>query len=148
MVYVSEHESERHLRFLSQLLGAFSRPQVFQVLLRPEEMKPEMGSELRPLTENAAVHFLLQRVAVWLKQEDRKDTDFLVDMVFSSLQCCSSGSDKTLILNQISVRDTHGWGALAGGWGLCYVMFCWLCYIILLFVLHWQHYILFLAKVV
>ncbi|XP_056322426.1 E3 ubiquitin-protein ligase listerin isoform X1 [Danio aesculapii] len=102
MVYVSERESERHLRFLSQLLGAFPRPQVFQVLLRPEEMKPEMGSELRPLAENAAVRFLLQRVAVWLKQEDRKETDFLVDMVFSSLQCCSSGSDKTLILNQIS----------------------------------------------
>ncbi|KAL0182482.1 hypothetical protein M9458_021857, partial [Cirrhinus mrigala] len=93
MVYVSERKSERHLRFF---------PQVFQVLLRPEEMKPEMGPELRPLTENAAVHFLLRRVAVWLKQDDRKDTDFLVDMVFSSLQCCSSSDEKTLILNHIS----------------------------------------------
>ncbi|KTF85777.1 hypothetical protein cypCar_00015104 [Cyprinus carpio] len=102
MMYMSERESERHLRFLSQLLGAFPSPQVFQVLLRPEEMKPEMGPELRPLAENAAVHFLLQRVTVWLKQDDRKDTDFLVDMVFSSLQCCSSSDDKTLILNHIS----------------------------------------------
>lgn len=110
MVYVSERESERHLRFLSQLLGAFPSPQVFQVLLRPEEMKPEMGPELRPLAENAAVHFLLQRVTVWLKQGDRKDTDFLVDMVFSSLQCCSSSDDKTLILNHISVSDPHGSG--------------------------------------
>ncbi|XP_073685432.1 E3 ubiquitin-protein ligase listerin [Garra rufa] len=106
MVYVSERESERHLRFLSQLLGAFPSPQVFQVLLRPEEMKPEMGPELRPLAENAAVHFLLRRVAVWLKQDRRKDTDFLVDMVFSSLQCCSSGDEKTLILNHIS-RDLN-----------------------------------------
>lgn len=112
MVYVSERESERHLRFLSQLLGAFPSPQVFQVLLRPEEMKPEMGPELRPLAENAAVHFLLQRVAVWLKQDDRKDTDFLVDMVFSSLQCCSSSDEKTLILNHISVRSPHGLGGL------------------------------------
>uniref|UniRef100_A0A8C1VY83 E3 ubiquitin-protein ligase listerin n=1 Tax=Cyprinus carpio TaxID=7962 RepID=A0A8C1VY83_CYPCA len=104
MVYVCDCESERHLRFLSQLLRAFPSPQVFQVLLRPEEMKPEMGPELGPLAENAAVHFLLQRVTVWLKQDDRKDTDFLVDMVFSSLQCCSSSDDKTLILNHIS-RD-------------------------------------------
>uniref|UniRef100_A0A673KJA5 E3 ubiquitin-protein ligase listerin n=1 Tax=Sinocyclocheilus rhinocerous TaxID=307959 RepID=A0A673KJA5_9TELE len=106
MVYVSELESERHLRFLSQLLGAFPSPQVFQVLLRPEEMKPEMGPELRPLAENTAVYFLLQRVTVWLKQDDRKDTDFLVDMLFSSLQCCSSSDDKTLILNHIS-RDLN-----------------------------------------
>uniref|UniRef100_A0A8C1E6U2 E3 ubiquitin-protein ligase listerin n=1 Tax=Cyprinus carpio carpio TaxID=630221 RepID=A0A8C1E6U2_CYPCA len=103
MVYVCDCESERHLRFLSQLLRAFPSPQVFQVLLRPEEMKPEMGPELGPLAENAAVHFLLQRVTVWLKQDDRKDTDFLVDMVFSSLQCCSSSDDKTLILNHISL---------------------------------------------
>ncbi|XP_056103772.1 E3 ubiquitin-protein ligase listerin [Rhinichthys klamathensis goyatoka] len=106
MVYVSERESERHLRFLSQLLGAFPSPKVFQVLLRPEEMKPEMGPELRPLAENAAVRFLLQRVALWLKQDGRKDTDFLVDMIFSSLQCCSSSDDKTLILNHIS-RDLN-----------------------------------------
>uniref|UniRef100_A0A672SBT7 E3 ubiquitin-protein ligase listerin n=1 Tax=Sinocyclocheilus grahami TaxID=75366 RepID=A0A672SBT7_SINGR len=107
MLYVSKRESERHLRFLSQLLRVFPSPQVFQVLLRPEEMKPEMGPELRPLAENAAVHFLLQRVTIWLKQDDRKDTDFLVDMVFSSLQCCCSSDDKTLILNHISVRDPH-----------------------------------------
>uniref|UniRef100_A0A672SBE0 E3 ubiquitin-protein ligase listerin n=1 Tax=Sinocyclocheilus grahami TaxID=75366 RepID=A0A672SBE0_SINGR len=112
MLYVSKRESERHLRFLSQLLRVFPSPQVFQVLLRPEEMKPEMGPELRPLAENAAVHFLLQRVTIWLKQDDRKDTDFLVDMVFSSLQCCCSSDDKTLILNHISVRDPHGSGGL------------------------------------
>ncbi|XP_052464285.1 E3 ubiquitin-protein ligase listerin [Carassius gibelio] len=106
MVYVSDCESERHLRFLSQLLRAFPSPKVFQVLLKPEEMKPEMGPELRPLAENAAVHFLLQRVTVWLKQDNRKDTDFLVDMVFSSLQCCCSSDDKTLILNHIS-RDLN-----------------------------------------
>ncbi|KAI7793222.1 putative E3 ubiquitin-protein ligase listerin [Triplophysa rosa] len=106
MVYVSERDSERHLRFLSRLLGAFPNPQVFLVLLKLEEMKPEMGSELGPLAESPAVHFLLEKVAVWLKQESREDTDFLVDMVFSSLQCCGSSADKTLILNHINVRVT------------------------------------------
>lgn len=104
MVYVSERDSERHLRFLSQLLGAFPNPQVFQVLLKLEDTKPEAVSELGPLAESPAVHFLLERVALWLKQDGRKDTDFLVDMVFSSLCCCSSNADKTLILNHISVR--------------------------------------------
>ncbi|TRZ03495.1 hypothetical protein DNTS_000509, partial [Danionella cerebrum] len=106
MVYVSKQESETHLRFLSQLLRVFPSPQVFQVLLKPEEMKPEIGLEIKPLTENAAVRFLLQKVSVWLKQKDRKDTDFLVDMVFSSLQCCSSCSDKMMILDQISMDLT------------------------------------------
>uniref|UniRef100_A0A672KHH9 E3 ubiquitin-protein ligase listerin n=1 Tax=Sinocyclocheilus grahami TaxID=75366 RepID=A0A672KHH9_SINGR len=103
MVYVSERESERHLRFLSQLLGAFPSPQVFQVLLRPEEIKPEMGPELRPLAENTAVYFLLQRVTVWLKQDDRKDTDFLVDMVFSifsNLQTCDINNQLFVFLKQ------------------------------------------------
>lgn len=107
MVYVSERDSERHLRFLSRLLGAFPNTQVFRVLLKLEEMKPEMGSELRHLDESPAVHFLLERVAVWLKQESRRDTDFLVEMVFSCLQCCGSSDDKTLILSHISVRCSH-----------------------------------------
>nr|XP_055064559.1 E3 ubiquitin-protein ligase listerin [Misgurnus anguillicaudatus] len=110
MVYVSERDSERHLRFLSQLLGAFPNPQVFQVLLKLEDIKPEAGSELGLLAENPAVNFLLKRVALWLKQDGRKDTDFLVDMVFSSLCCCSSNADKTLILNHIS-RDLN-WGVI------------------------------------
>uniref|UniRef100_A0A671LMQ2 E3 ubiquitin-protein ligase listerin n=1 Tax=Sinocyclocheilus anshuiensis TaxID=1608454 RepID=A0A671LMQ2_9TELE len=103
MLYVSKRESERHLRFLSQLLRVFPSPQVFQVLLRPEEMKPEMGPELRPLAENAAVHFLLQRVTIWLKQDDRKDTDFLVDMVFnifSHLQTCDINNQLFVSLKQ------------------------------------------------
>uniref|UniRef100_A0A672SBC5 E3 ubiquitin-protein ligase listerin n=1 Tax=Sinocyclocheilus grahami TaxID=75366 RepID=A0A672SBC5_SINGR len=103
MLYVSKRESERHLRFLSQLLRVFPSPQVFQVLLRPEEMKPEMGPELRPLAENAAVHFLLQRVTIWLKQDDRKDTDFLVDMVFNifyHLQTCDINNQLFVSLKQ------------------------------------------------
>uniref|UniRef100_A0A8B9HE14 E3 ubiquitin-protein ligase listerin n=1 Tax=Astyanax mexicanus TaxID=7994 RepID=A0A8B9HE14_ASTMX len=105
MVYVCERDSERHLRFLALLLHAFPKPQVFQVLVKSEDGKPELGlaeAELGTLSENPAVCFLLQRVVVWLRQDDRKDTDFLVNMVFSVLQCCSSKAEwkdvKTLML--------------------------------------------------
>ncbi|TSK16143.1 E3 ubiquitin-protein ligase listerin [Bagarius yarrelli] len=102
MVYVTERDSERHLHFLALLLQAFPTPQVFQGLLKPDDRKTEveLGAEL---SENPAISFLLQRVMVWLRQDDRKDTDFLVDMVFSSLQCCSSSAEQTLILNHITV---------------------------------------------
>lgn len=99
MVYVSERDSERHLHFLALLLQAFPKAQVFQGLLKPDDGKTDVE-----LSENPAVRFLLQKVVVWLRQEDRKDTDFLVDMLFSSLQCCSSNTEQTLVLNRITVR--------------------------------------------
>ncbi|XP_058267542.1 E3 ubiquitin-protein ligase listerin isoform X2 [Hemibagrus wyckioides] len=102
MVYVSERDSERHLHFLALLLQAFPKAEVFQGLLKPDDGKTEaeLGNES---TENPAIRFLLQRVMVWLNQDDRKDTDFLVDMVFSSLHCCSSNAEQTLVLNHITV---------------------------------------------
>ncbi|XP_066507230.1 E3 ubiquitin-protein ligase listerin [Hoplias malabaricus] len=105
MVYVCERNSERHLRFLALLLHAFPKPQVFQVLLKSEDGKPEVGleAELGLLFENPAVRFLLQRVVVWLQQDEIKDTDFLVDMVFSALNCCASKEEQTLILNHITM---------------------------------------------
>ncbi|XP_030648417.1 E3 ubiquitin-protein ligase listerin [Chanos chanos] len=106
MVYVNERNSERHIRFLSMLLGAFPSPQVFQVLLKEEPEANLLESELGPeLAQNPAVHFLLQRVVVWLRQDSRKDTDFLVDMVFSVLQCCSTKAQRTLILNHLTLMD-------------------------------------------
>ncbi|XP_062870283.1 E3 ubiquitin-protein ligase listerin [Trichomycterus rosablanca] len=105
MVYVSERCSERHLRFLALLLQAFPKAQVFQTLLKPEDVKleAELQPELRSLFGNPAICFLLQRVVVWLRQDDRKDTEFLVDMVFSALKCCDSRAEQTLILNHITV---------------------------------------------
>uniref|UniRef100_A0AAR2KB62 E3 ubiquitin-protein ligase listerin n=1 Tax=Pygocentrus nattereri TaxID=42514 RepID=A0AAR2KB62_PYGNA len=105
MVYVCERNSERHLHFLALLLRAFPKPQVFQVLLKSEDGKPEQGleAELGALTENPAVRFLLQRVVMWLRQDDRQGTDFLVDMVFSALHCCNSKGEQTLVLNHLTV---------------------------------------------
>ncbi|XP_053501105.1 E3 ubiquitin-protein ligase listerin isoform X2 [Ictalurus furcatus] len=102
MVYVTERESERHLHFLALLLQAFPKAQVFQGLLKPDDGKTEVQLEAE-LSENPAIRFLLQRVMVWLRQDDRKDTEFLVDMVFSSLQCCSSNAEQTLVLDHITV---------------------------------------------
>uniref|UniRef100_A0A8B9J8K2 E3 ubiquitin-protein ligase listerin n=1 Tax=Astyanax mexicanus TaxID=7994 RepID=A0A8B9J8K2_ASTMX len=102
MVYVCERDSERHLRFLALLLHAFPKPQVFQLGLAE--------AELGTLSENPAVCFLLQRVVVWLRQDDRKDTDFLVNMVFSVLQCCSSKAEQTLVLNHIT--SDLKWGVI------------------------------------
>ncbi|XP_076876676.1 E3 ubiquitin-protein ligase listerin [Brachyhypopomus gauderio] len=107
MVYVCESDSEGHLRFLALLLQSFTEPQVFGVLLGPEEGKGEPESQLG---HNPAVRFLLERVAVWLRREDRTDTGFLVDMVFSGLQCCSSKTEHTLVLNHITM-DLR-WGVL------------------------------------
>lgn len=103
MVYVSECNSERHLHFLALLLQAFPNAQVFQGLLKPDDGKTVVELEAE-LSENPAIRFLLHKVVVWLRQDNRKDTDFLVDMVFSSLQCCSSNADQTLVLNHITVR--------------------------------------------
>ncbi|XP_041948451.1 E3 ubiquitin-protein ligase listerin [Alosa sapidissima] len=117
MVHVTERGSERHLHFLSMLLGAFPTRQVFQVLLQPDETagKEAEGKDLglgdAELARNPAVRFLLLRVVDWLRQEGRKDTDFLVDMVFSALHCCSSREEKTRILNHITTMNLE-WGVI------------------------------------
>ncbi|KAK1800486.1 hypothetical protein P4O66_005706 [Electrophorus voltai] len=104
VVYVCERDSEKHLRFLALLLRAFPRPQVFGVLLGPGHGKVEPDTQLGALAQNPAVRFLLRRVALWLRQDDGKDTDLLVDMVFSALRCCGSNTEQTLVLNRIAVR--------------------------------------------
>ncbi|KAL2094366.1 hypothetical protein ACEWY4_009085 [Coilia grayii] len=138
MVHVMERRSESHLRFLSMLLRSFPTRQVFQVLLQPGEATADgltqgkdlgqedgqpcdtltdegkdlgLGREDAQLAQNPAVRFLLLRVVGWLKQEGRKDTDFLVDMVFSALQCCGSTDHKTRILNHVTTMNL-GWGVL------------------------------------
>uniref|UniRef100_A0A4W4E597 E3 ubiquitin-protein ligase listerin n=1 Tax=Electrophorus electricus TaxID=8005 RepID=A0A4W4E597_ELEEL len=110
VVYVCERDSEKHLRFLALLLRAFPRPQVFGVLLGPGHGKVEPDTQLGALAQNPAVRFLLQRVALWLRQDDGKDTDLLVDMVFSALRCCGSNTEQTLVLNRIAM-DLK-WGVL------------------------------------
>ncbi len=51
--------------------------------------------------KNPATQFLLEQVVVWLAEKGRTDTEHLVEMVFSSLYCCSS-QETTRILNHIT----------------------------------------------
>ncbi|KAL4608591.1 E3 ubiquitin-protein ligase listerin isoform X2 [Arapaima gigas] len=124
MVHVTERDSERHLHFLSVLLTSFPSYQVYRVLLTPgtgeeaQDGENEIVAELErhgekgaALARNPAVHFLLQKVVVWLRQDWREDTELLVDMVFSVLRCCSSQEEKTIILNHITEMELR-WGVL------------------------------------
>lgn len=52
--------------------------------------------------KNPAVQFLLEWVVLWLAEKGRKDTEHLVEMMFSSLHCCSQ-QEMTKILNHITL---------------------------------------------
>uniref|UniRef100_A0A672HLZ2 E3 ubiquitin-protein ligase listerin n=1 Tax=Salarias fasciatus TaxID=181472 RepID=A0A672HLZ2_SALFA len=92
LVHVNEKNSERHLVFLSLLLRSFHTPRIFTVnSVQSDEM----------ITKNPAMEFLLEQVLVWLTEKERTDTQHLVEMVFSSLYCCSR-QETTRILNHIT----------------------------------------------
>uniref|UniRef100_A0A7N8X9X8 E3 ubiquitin-protein ligase listerin n=1 Tax=Mastacembelus armatus TaxID=205130 RepID=A0A7N8X9X8_9TELE len=99
LVHVNEKNSERHLVFLSHLLRSFHTPRVFRVIEKDEVN-----------LKNPALQFLLERVLVWLPEKGRRDTGHLVEMVFSSLSCCSQ-QETTRILNHISTKDLQ-WGII------------------------------------
>uniref|UniRef100_A0A8C9Z4M0 E3 ubiquitin-protein ligase listerin n=1 Tax=Sander lucioperca TaxID=283035 RepID=A0A8C9Z4M0_SANLU len=95
LVHVTEKNSERHLVFLSLLLQSFHTPRsVFQCqsfVMAKDEVT----------MKNPAMQFLLERVVVWLAEKGRRDTEHLVEMVFSSLYGCSQ-QETTRILNHIT----------------------------------------------
>uniref|UniRef100_A0A3P8U663 E3 ubiquitin-protein ligase listerin n=1 Tax=Amphiprion percula TaxID=161767 RepID=A0A3P8U663_AMPPE len=99
LVHVNEKNSERHLVFLSLLLRSFHTSRVFSVSHRDEV-----------IMKNPAMHFLLERVVVWLAEKGRRDTEHLVEMVFSSLYCCSR-QETTRILSHITTMDLQ-WGII------------------------------------
>lgn len=109
VTYVTERDSALHLGLLSALLRSFASPRVFQALLdadRGMDASLEgLGKPGEAPTQNPAVLFLLRKVVVWLRREREEDTELLVSMVFSSLLCCGTQEEKTLILNHMtSVR--------------------------------------------
>lgn len=60
------------------------------------------GAERQPAATNAAVQFLLEQVVLWLSEKGRADTEHLVEIIFSSLSCCSR-QETTRILNHVSM---------------------------------------------
>uniref|UniRef100_A0AAQ5Y5S5 E3 ubiquitin-protein ligase listerin n=1 Tax=Amphiprion ocellaris TaxID=80972 RepID=A0AAQ5Y5S5_AMPOC len=94
LVHVNEKNSERHLVFLSLLLRSFHTSRVFSIT-KDDKQRDEV------IMKNPAMHFLLERVVVWLAEKGRRDTEHLVEMVFSSLYCCSR-QETTRILSHIT----------------------------------------------
>uniref|UniRef100_A0A8C5DMD2 E3 ubiquitin-protein ligase listerin n=1 Tax=Gouania willdenowi TaxID=441366 RepID=A0A8C5DMD2_GOUWI len=94
LVHVNEKQSERHLVFLSLLLRSFHTPTVFS-----DERRAKGSVEV---SKNPAVHFLHERVLLWLTEKERRDTEHVVEMIFSSLSCCSQ-QETTRILNHITM---------------------------------------------
>uniref|UniRef100_A0A8C9Z4Q0 E3 ubiquitin-protein ligase listerin n=1 Tax=Sander lucioperca TaxID=283035 RepID=A0A8C9Z4Q0_SANLU len=101
LVHVTEKNSERHLVFLSLLLQSFHTPRVFSTLVELDDKKMDSEQRDEVTMKNPAMQFLLERVVVWLAEKGRRDTEHLVEMVFSSLYGCSQ-QETTRILNHIT----------------------------------------------
>lgn len=105
LVHVIEKNSERHLVFLSRLLQSFHTPRVFTTLAEVDKQETDsLATKNLMNMENPAMHFLLDRVVVWLAVKGWTDTDPLVAMVFSSVKCCSQ-QETTRILNHITLMN-------------------------------------------
>lgn len=111
LVHVNEKNSERHLVFLSLLLRSFHTPRVFSKLVESDDKITADGEQRDEVNlNNPAMQFLLERVVVWLAEKGRSDTEHLVEMVFSSLYCCSQ-QETTRILNHITTMNLQ-WGII------------------------------------
>ncbi|ELK15923.1 RING finger protein 160 [Pteropus alecto] len=106
--YVNEQKSEQHLRFLSTLLNSFSSSQVFKMLLGNEKQSVIKSKTLeiaRLVQKNPAVQFLYQKVIGWLNEDERKDADFLVDILYSALRCCDNNKERKVVLDDLTKVD-------------------------------------------
>ncbi|XP_022063447.2 E3 ubiquitin-protein ligase listerin [Acanthochromis polyacanthus] len=111
LVHVNEKNSERHLVFLSLLLRSFHTPRIFSTLVEVDDKITKDDKQRdEVIMKNPAMHFLLERVVVWLAEKERRDTEHLVEMVFSSLYCCSR-QETTRILNHLTTMDLQ-WGII------------------------------------
>lgn len=106
IVYVNEQKSEQHLKFLSALLNSFSSNRVFQVLLEQgNDVSPaqaESQNEVKAHNRSPSVQFLYMNLITWLKEDWRKDTHFLVDILYSVLHCCNNNDERKAILDDLA----------------------------------------------
>uniref|UniRef100_A0A8C5TGQ1 E3 ubiquitin-protein ligase listerin n=1 Tax=Malurus cyaneus samueli TaxID=2593467 RepID=A0A8C5TGQ1_9PASS len=109
IVYVNEQKSEQHLKFLSALLNSFSSNRVFQVLLEQgndeSPAQAESQNEMKVHNQSPSVQFLYMNLITWLKEDWRKDTHFLVDILYSVLHCCNSNDERKVILDDLAKMD-------------------------------------------
>ncbi|XP_077447675.1 E3 ubiquitin-protein ligase listerin [Stigmatopora argus] len=102
LVHVNERNSERHLVFLSFLLQSFHTQKIFTTLVELDDADQIVAKS----ASSPAVRFLLERVVPWLADKTRTDTERLVEMVFSSLSCCSR-QETTRILDHITTMELN-----------------------------------------
>ncbi|KAJ7427998.1 hypothetical protein BTVI_01452 [Pitangus sulphuratus] len=106
IVYVNEQKSEQHLKFLSALLNSFSSNRVFQVLLEQgsdaSRAQAESQNKMKAHNRSPSVQFLYMNLITWLKEDWRKDTHFLVDILYSVLRCCNSNEERKIILDDLA----------------------------------------------
>ncbi|XP_064326372.1 E3 ubiquitin-protein ligase listerin [Phalacrocorax carbo] len=109
IVYVNEQKSEQHLKFLSALLKSFSSNRVFQVLLEQgndaSSGQAESRKEMKAHHESPSVQFLYMNLITWLKEDWRKDTHFLVDILYSVLDCCNGNGERKIVLDDLTKMD-------------------------------------------
>nr|XP_002190030.4 E3 ubiquitin-protein ligase listerin [Taeniopygia guttata] len=109
IVHVNEHKSELHLKFLSALLNTFSSNRVFQVLLEQgNDVSPAQAdsqNEVKAHNRSPSVQFLYLNLITWLKEDWRKDTHFLVDILYSVLHCCNNNDERKAILDDLAKMD-------------------------------------------
>uniref|UniRef100_A0A669QSY6 E3 ubiquitin-protein ligase listerin n=1 Tax=Phasianus colchicus TaxID=9054 RepID=A0A669QSY6_PHACC len=109
IVYVNEQKSEQHLKFLAALLNSFSSNRVFQVLLKQGSNArcppAESQEDIKVHNENPSVQFLYMNLITWLKEDWRKDMHFLVDILYSVLNCCNSNDERKVILDDLTKMD-------------------------------------------
>ncbi|KAM8813132.1 E3 ubiquitin-protein ligase listerin isoform 2-T2 [Rhynchonycteris naso] len=103
--YVNEQKSEQHLRFLSTLLNSFSSTRVFKMLLGPEKQSIVKSKPLaiaKLVQKNSAIQFLYQKLVSWLNEDQRKETGFLVDILYSALHCCADNKERKDVLDDLT----------------------------------------------
>ncbi|KAM9348056.1 E3 ubiquitin-protein ligase listerin [Symphorus nematophorus] len=110
LVHVNEKKSEKHLVFLSLLLRSFHTPRVFKTLVELDDKITDSEQQDEGNMRNPAMQFLLEQVVVWLAEKGHRDTEHLVEMVFSSIYCCSR-QETTRILNHVTTMDLQ-WGII------------------------------------
>ncbi|KAM4699688.1 E3 ubiquitin-protein ligase listerin [Discoglossus pictus] len=103
MVYISDQGSNKHLKFLAALLSAFPSVRVYQVLL--EQSRVDEPEEQSTKHDNPAVTFLYEKLIVWLKEDNNEEADFLVDILYSVLYCCTDSSKRKILLDDLSKMD-------------------------------------------
>uniref|UniRef100_A0A8C5KES8 E3 ubiquitin-protein ligase listerin n=1 Tax=Jaculus jaculus TaxID=51337 RepID=A0A8C5KES8_JACJA len=112
--YINEHKSEQHLQFLSTLLDAFSSDQVFKMLLRDgeESTVKAVPLEITKLAQKyPAVQFLYHKLIGWLNESQKKNSGFLVDILYSALRCCDIDTERKDILDDLTKEDLK-WSSL------------------------------------